>query len=517
MNHHVRKVNPLRVGLALNAAARYNPQAPYHPHVRYPEYRFNEIRPVDGPDAYALVREALFELGLDRESYGTPGWNPLGEIISPGNSVALKPNWVLDKHPRNLDIFSVITHPSLIRATLDYVLIALDGRGKVTVCDAPQADCDFDRLRRLSELDALRKHYVHSGGLAPEFIDLRKVQYLVSPDGYLKENSRRKLAGDPKGYRLVNLGRESLLYRLANLENLYGADYDRNFTSEHHSGERQEYLVSGSALEADVVISLPKMKTHKKTGVTLNLKNLVGINGDKNYLAHFRVGASDAGGDECPGALDSKQKLVLKGQRALIDRLLANPNRGSVALFNIISKSYRAFRRVSGLNLSPEIRLGDWSGNDTAWRMVVDLNRILFLADVDGAMRAEPQRKYFSIIDGILAGEGDGPLDPDPRQTGLVVAGFSPTPVDLVATLLMGFDYRRLRLYDYIVGARERVAAVPYAVRDPERISVGVNSQTVPYARLLEELKPFGFRAHYGWRGKIEAGTQEQDTCLVHE
>ncbi|MCH7879334.1 MAG: DUF362 domain-containing protein [candidate division Zixibacteria bacterium] len=502
------------VGLALDGRAGYNNQAPFHPHLRYPECRCDETSESGGADAFALVREALFQLGLDRARYGTPDWNPLGEIISPGDSVALKPNWVLDTHPRGLDIFSVITHPSLIRAALDYTLLALDGEGEVTVCDAPQADCNFERVFEISQLSALKSHYEEHagtyGGIIPKFIDLRKIAYLVDDDGYLKDNSRITLAGDPNGYFKVNLGSESLLYHLENLENLYGADYDRNFTSEHHSGERQEYLVSGTILKADVVISLPKMKSHKKTGVTLNLKNLVGINGDKNYLAHFRVGASDAGGDEYPARMDGKQKLILKSQRALIDKLLVKPNKFSVGLFNLISAGYRLLRRASKMDLTPAIRLGDWSGNDTAWRMVIDLNRILFLADEKGVMRETPQRGYFSIVDGIIAGEGDGPLDPDPRTAGIVLAGHSPIPVDLAAMTLMGFDYRKLRLYDYIVGDKQRVVEAPYAVNDPGRIRVSYLSETYSLDRLLTQIEPLNFRPHYGWRGKIESQAHQE-------
>lgn len=49
---------------------------------------------------------------------------------------------------------------------------------------------------------------------------------------------------------------------------------------------------------ADVFINLPKMKVHKKTGVTLSLKNLVGINADKNWLPHYSGGSPRNGGDQ---------------------------------------------------------------------------------------------------------------------------------------------------------------------------------------------------------------------------
>ncbi len=505
------------VGVAIDSATQYNNTAPFHPHTAYPEYQFEKITASDTPDAYEMVRESLRALGLDADNYGSESWNPLGEVIKPGDKVVIKPNWVLDNHPRNLDVFSVITHPSVIRATIDYVLIALQGNGTVTVCDAPQAECNFARLQALSQIAELLDFYVqqkksHPEQLIPRFLDLRKIQYLMDSDGYLKDDGREKLAGDPAGYRLVNLAQDSLLYDLDNLENLYGADYDRSFTAEHHQGDRQEYLVSGTVLGADVVISLPKMKSHKKTGVTLNLKNLVGINGDKNYLTHFRVGASNAGGDEYPGTMAGKQKLTLRGQRFLIDRLLTKPNRLSVGLFNVISKTYRKIRDTGSMYLTPTIRLGDWHGNDTAWRMVVDLNRILFLADSDGVMRETPQRRYFSIVDGILAGDGDGPLDPTPKPVGIILSGFSPTPVDLVGTYLMGFDYRRLRLYDYIVGERSDSRTLPYAVADIQKLKVGFKESQTSYQDFCKKQAPLGFKPHYGWKNRVELNTTDSAT-----
>jgi uncharacterized protein (DUF362 family) len=493
-----------RVGLALDRSARYIIRPPFHPSKRYPEYRFEELASSDIVDGYALVRDSLFQLGLDRDNFGTPEWNPLGDVISPGDKVTLKPNWVLDKHPRGHDIFSVITHPSIIRAVLDYVLIALGGEGSVTVCDAPQGDCDFDRLRELSYLDDLREFYLYQRGVVPEFVDLRTIRYQVDKDGYLMNDARRELAGDPEGYCEVNLGEESLLYDLKNLHNLYGADYDRDFTSEHHCGDRHEYLVSRTILSSDVVISIPKMKTHKKTGVTLNLKNLVGINGDKNYLAHFRMGSSNTGGDEYPSGMERKKKLVLRSQRMMIDKLLVKPSRLSVGVFNLISNTYHGLRRITGIDSMPDIRNGDWYGNDTAWRMVVDLNRILFYADRDGIMRSEPQRRYFSVIDGLKAGEGAGPLDPDPIHAGLVLTGFSPTPVDLVGTALMGFDYTKLRLYDHLVGIQQNNLSHPCTVPAPHLIAIAFDNRDYEFDSIPTELPSLDFRPHPGWAGHIE-------------
>jgi len=95
------------------------------------------------------------------------------------------------------------------------------------------------------------------------------------------------------------------------------------------------------------------------------------------------------------------------------------------------------------------VRSGNWHGNDTCWRMVVDLNKCLFYFDGSGAPRTKPLR-YLAIVDGIIGGEGNGPMAPDPKECGVLVAGTNPIAVDSVCCALMGFDWRKLRM---LVGA----------------------------------------------------------------
>ncbi|SFB14008.1 DUF362 domain-containing protein [Selenomonas ruminantium] len=52
----------------------------------------------------------------------------------------------------------------------------------------------------------------------------------------------------------------------------------------HQAPGIHNYNVSEVVLEADVVISLPKPKTHRFGGVTAALKNMVGINANKECL-----------------------------------------------------------------------------------------------------------------------------------------------------------------------------------------------------------------------------------------
>ena len=72
--------------------------------------------------------------------------------------------------------------------------------------------------------------------------------------------------------------------------------------------------------------------------------------------------------------------------------------------------------------------------------MILDLNKILFYANGDGTLRTDhPQnaKTYLSIVDGIYAGEGSGPLSPDKREVGLLFAGTNPVAVDCACATMM--------------------------------------------------------------------------------
>src|SRR5207249_1111776 len=93
------------------------------------------------------------------------------------------------------------------------------------------------------------------------------------------------------------------------------------------------------------------------------------------------------------------------------------------------------------------IRNGNWWGNDTVWRMCLDLNKIAAYGDADGHLRdgMRPKR-HIALVDGILAGEGRGPMNPDPVAAGIVVFGQTPAAVDAACAYLIGFDPERIPL-----------------------------------------------------------------------
>ena len=441
MNKNI--LNSGDVAVIRTAQTEYPDLSPYNPSIVYPEYPFESLNISNVPNhVYDSVRESFIRLELDKENTLNSNWNPLKNIVNPGDFVIIKPNFVIDRHEKGGELFSIITHPSVIRAVCDYVIIALKGKGEILIADAPQANTNFDNLVKQTHLKEIVEFYQKYTKVRVSYSDLRQ---LVIGD-YTDSNTREVEDRDPKGYSIIDLTQYSEMRDLKNIERIYGADYDRREIREHHNIGKHEYCVSNSILHADVVINLPKVKTHRKAGVTLSMKNLVGINGNKNYLPHFRIGTPDDGGDEFK-ELSSNQKKTLYTKRFLQDKLLAKNTHLTDKLYAIARKVYHLMKNKKMVESTENvINAGNWSGNETIWRTVIDLNKILIYADKDGIIKNEPQRNYMSILDGIWAGENEGPLIPTVKEFGYIIVGFNPLLTDLVTVKMMGFDYKKIPL-----------------------------------------------------------------------
>ena len=144
------------------------------------------------------------------------------------------------------------------------------------------------------------------------------------------------------------------------------------------------------------------------------------------------------------------------------------------------------------------VRSGNWHGNDTCWRMVLDLNKCLFFFDGSGQRRNKPLRSLV-VVDGIIGGEGNGPMSPDPKPCGVILAGIHPVAVDCVAATLMGFDWQKLRLLKNSFQIRQ-LTFVPFASED-----INVVSNKSNWCGKLNDIEgTLDFRPHFGWAGAIE-------------
>ncbi len=468
----------------------YPSQAPFRPHLGYPE--FGERIPLgEEPNhVYALCRNLFVSLGLDKDRWGTSHWNPLGDLVKPGMKVLLKPNLVRHLHMRGGVYQAVVTHASIVRCLLDYVALALNGSGEIVVGDAPVQGADFSTIVSKTGLQDVCDDVASNWNISIKVVDFRLSS--IELDDQHREISSKKLAGDMTGYRAVDLAQKSLLVPLVDQCSRFRVtNYDCCEMSMHHNHEVNEYLIPQTVLNADVVINLPKLKTHRKVGLTAALKNLVGINGHKDWLPHHREGGVSEGGDEYLRSSVFKKFISSLEEKMLYQSKLTH---------RFSSFSVSLLKKMSALVGDDPYEEGSWHGNDTVWRMVLDLNRILLYADHEGNLRDVPQRKCLTIVDAILAGEGEGPMAPDPVECSMLVGGMSSLAVDFALSGLVGFDYRKIPLLANGFG----IVDWPLVKFSSGDVNVAKHAVDASGCVASDEITAFRFTPPSGWKNHIE-------------
>jgi uncharacterized protein (DUF362 family) len=427
----------------------------------------------------ALVLQALAALQLP------------DDFVRDGDRVVIKPNWVKEhdeRHPGPDQWEHVVTHPAVIEAVVRWAAEHME-RGAIVICDAPQTDSSFARLRAYCRLDEMvaRCQQDHPA-IRIDLLDLRPEEW-HAVDGVTV--SKTALAGDPLGSTHVALDAASEFVGFSGCGRLYGASYDLAETNARHHDAHHAYLLCRTPMDADVFINLPKLKTHKKVGLTCALKNLVGINANKNWLPHHTEGTPSQGGDQF-----SKDT-----PRARLEGAAVGAAKRSAKNSPVLSRLLVPLKKMARLILGDTqkvIRSGNWYGNDTCWRMVLDLNKCLFSYDGSGRPRTQP-RRYLAVVDGLIGGEGNGPMSPDAKPCGVLLAGTHPVAVDCVAATVMGFDWSKLRLLKNSFTMR----ALNFVPFKAEEIQVASNRAewTGPLTQMVDV---FHFRPHFGWVGAIE-------------
>jgi len=478
------------VGLIDTGLKEYPGNPPFSPLKIYPEFPYTDKTIDKNNLIYSSIRDLLIKLDLDTENLNTPNWNPLGEFIKPGNSVVIKPNFVREATTIGTDINSIVTNGSILRPIVDYCQIALKGQGELVIADAPNSDANFEKIVKINGTYQLVKYINEVASLKIGLLDLREER--VEYQGNIVIN-RFNLSGDPKGYTIIDLDKDSEFYQIGKFCNqIFGADYDIKETRRHHNNNIHEYRISNTILHSDVFINVPKLKTHKKAGISVSLKNLIGINGNKNYLPHFRFGPKSVGGDEFEGE-NFLKRLNSKFYNFLF-KYMSNFGLGSANLMRIPGALYPTVKKI---NIAAQ-QAGNWYGNDTIWRTILDVNKILFYADKQGKLQKNIQRKYLSIVDGVVAGEGEGPLNPSSKSCGIIIGGFDPVIVDMTSSRIMGFDYKKipqleksLELSMYKIGGAM-----------PQDITIASNNER--WVTLWFRNDNLKFEPHSGWKSFIE-------------
>lgn len=406
---------------------------------------------------------------------GTGGDGVFGGVVPPGARVVVKPNWVMHRNDGPWGIEPLVTHAAVIRAVVMEILRS--NPAHVIVGDAPLQACDFAALLRTTALDAWGDALQTADS---RFLGIRDFRRTISEirDGvrFAREDQRPR-----DEFVLFDLGTDSLLEPITDRRGRFRVtQYDPSQMVTTHGTGRHQYLVARDILEADVVFNLPKLKTHKKAGFTCALKNLIGINGNKEYLPHHRLGGSEAGGDCYPGRSRLKRALEFAFDRQNL-ATSASGRRTWTQATRVLDRLVRASGDVLGVE-------GSWSGNDTIWRTCLDLNRIMLYGRPDGSLADGPQRSVIHIVDAIVAGQGDGPLAPQPLPLRRLFGGTSAPAVDWVAAQLLGYEPERIPI------AREAFGAFRWPIAGFSPADITLVGDGASLAPALPVTYPVGWR-----------------------
>jgi len=400
----------------------YNPDSggypdtpPFHPDTLYPEYPFAKetVGPQNG--AYRLVRQAL-QL-VHPEGYGGPDWNPLQHIIRPGDRVLIKPNLVDASTWRN----GQMTHPAILRPIIDFVYKACGPQGSIVVGDAPWSLDVFAPLVQKTGIQALVDWLAHQG-VPITLVDLNTSDQQHTP--------------------LIDLGHYSEFH---GMQRTWFDGHGQPMLLDGEPGVGR-YRIAHHVLDADVVVSVPKAKVHCSGGITVAMKNTIGI------IPAWDGTYNDGVLKDCAHTSDVDQAAGVRGI---------------------------------------------YLDNDTIWRTMADLNRIKRYADANGKVHSSPQRRLLCIVDAIIAAEASQ-YNPIPYPLNTVIIGSDPIAVDAITARCMGFDSRLLKS----VTRAGHNPELPLGHSHPAQIKVHTNDKGLSHTyrhALQPELQV------YSWQGHLEA------------
>jgi len=461
----------------------------------YPEFKEISIHRETNPDnkIFQSVRELFKLLKYDEDNIGSSFWNPLSEIIEPGNTVLIKPNFVLDKSKcKDITLEVLITHPSLIVAVIDYVILALKGNGTIIIGDAPIQEAKFEEMIGYLNFFDYVNDYRKKTDIKFEIIDFRKER---SINKIYREIQRIELSGDPRGYCRVELNEKSAMKEITHQYKQFRVtNYNKEKMLNFHKENYHSYLITKSALESDVIISMPKLKSHRKAGITCAMKNLVGINGTKDCLPHHRKGSLVENGDEYP-----KKSF----RKKLLSNLEENRAQSKSKLYCFMIFLFKLvlyfFERI--FPYKDPIKEGNWYGNITLPRMILDINYIINFASKEGKIAdLNRKRKLFALTDAIISGEKDGPLCPTKKATGFILASQDFLANDIISCIIAGFDPLKISTITFALKSQINVNNITTI----DNIEIVSNIQEFSDIQSLKLNNKIRFEPTIGWKGHIE-------------
>jgi hypothetical protein len=236
-----------------------------------------------------------------------------------------------------------------------------------------------------------------------------------------------------KRFDVIDLGSNSFLEDISDRSDLFRVtQYDPSKMLEHHRQGKHEYMISKRVFEADLMINLPKLKTHRLAGMTGALKNLVGVNGHKEYLPHHTKGFYGEGGD-----WSYRPDRFMRRYLDRYDQYWLNYSTLNSRQRQLGQRLLKFLAQMSRKCGGDGAVAGAWAGNDTLWRTVLDLNHLIYFDE-------RSPKHVVTIADAVIAGHGEGPLSPTPLTLGVLAAGMNPAYVDAALAKLIGYNPARV-------------------------------------------------------------------------
>ena len=482
------------------------PVAPFDPDQDYPEFGGIFTRFNDHNFVYAAIRKLFLESGYDKKNARTSNWNPFRGYIKQGGIVVIKPNLVLQESGRLLGTHCLMTHASVIRPVIDYLhLLQVTDKidFRIVIGDVPIQGANFNEILKQTGLKTLQEFYSIEFGLNLEILDLRHKIVTIDNSGFYIPLPAE---GDKLGYTKIHIENSFLQEIVVDYKKFGAPGYGLNETnSQIESSGLHYYHIANTILAADLFINIPKLKTHKKAGITAAMKNLIGINGEKAWIPHFRRGSIRNGGDEFDDkqvllkTITSKAYVILRNRSRLLWKIAKRINDTIIKYFR---KDLRKSSNLTDYERKALFLLdGNWYGNDTLWRPILDLNYLLYVFDKNGIKSKVKARNYICITDGIIAGEGDGPLDPLPKNAGILALSENPVINDICLSRIMGFDWEKIPQLKNSV----RLKKIFSFNGDPDSIKIIQSDDSTEHKMIdFNRLPALDFIPPPGWLGHIE-------------
>lgn len=426
---------------------------------------------------------------------------PTGNI----RKILIKPNLVAHESNPSFPIEAKVTDPKIILAIIKACLQKYPEMEMVTIGDAPLQSCDWDLMLKQAGYTEMFKEVQKLTRGRVKLSDFRLERATIT--GGLIERKKTDTELKSENEVEVQLDAKSFLDPISSEKGLFRvADYSPTETISNHKRGFHRYLIAHAAIDCDLFINVPKLKVHQKAGLTAALKNLVGINASKANLVHYRRSGSKTSGDEFP---QDRSHLVVAHIRVkeFLQRVTKPVHR---ILYRPLKLTWRTLAKISKLDFNGYTRGtpnlgrsfvtgGAWYGNDTIWRMIYDLNKIVrYCPPAGGRLASTTQRQYLVIVDGFVAGEGNGPLEALPVDLGLFLISNDPFLCDISLATLVGFDYSKIPTFR----RHREFADDVWGNFDPGLVEITINGERVSGVDSLPVLK--NLIPSVGWKGHIE-------------